>query len=136
VGRPPARSLVLVVRHAPGRLLPPIRSRCRRLTLRPLGEADVVAAAAAALGDAADEAALRQAAAAADGSVARAIALSGGPQLALRDKGIDLLGRLPETDPRALHALGDSLERASDDLFEIFIQTARNRASGPPPRGG
>src|SRR5262245_4553568 len=33
---PPAKSLLLVVSHAPGRLLPTIRSRCRRLALRPL----------------------------------------------------------------------------------------------------
>jgi DNA polymerase-3 subunit delta' len=127
---PPPRSLFLVVSHAPGRLLPTIRSRCRRLTLRPLDEADVVAAAAAAVGEAADEGALRQAAAAADGSVARAIALSGGAQLVLRDKVIDLLDRLPATDLRALHALADSLERGNDDLFEIFIETARNWLSG------
>jgi DNA polymerase-3 subunit delta' len=123
---PPPRALFLVVSHAPGRLLPPIRSRCRRLTLRPLDEADVVQAAVTALGDGADEAALRQVAPAADGSVARAIALAGGPQLALRDKVIDLLDRLPATDPRALHTLGDSLERGGDELFDIFIETARN----------
>ena len=122
---PPPRSLFLLGSHAPGRLLPTIRSRCRRLTLRPLGEDDVVRAAAAALGDAADRTALRAAAGAADGSVARAIALSGGPQLALRDKVIELLARLPATDPRALHALGDSLDRGADDLFDIFIETAR-----------
>jgi DNA polymerase-3 subunit delta' len=123
---PPPRSLFLVVSHAPGRLLPTIRSRCRSLVLRPLDEADVVAAATAALGGAADEETLRRAAAAADGSVARAIALSGGPQLALRDKVIDLLERLPATDPRALHNLGDSLERGGDDLYDIFIETTRN----------
>jgi DNA polymerase-3 subunit delta' len=32
---------------------------------------------------------------------------------------------LPATDPRALHALGDSLDRGADDLFDIFIETAR-----------
>jgi DNA polymerase-3 subunit delta' len=133
---PPPRSLFLVVSHAPGRLLPTIRSRCRRLTLRPLDAADVAAAAMAALGADADEAALRQAAAAADGSVARAIALSGGPQLALRDKMIDLLGRLPATDPRALHALGDSLERGGDGLFEIFTETARDWLSAQLDRTG
>src|SRR5262249_25671676 len=37
---PPPRSLFLVVSHAPGRLLPTIRSRCRRLTLRALDEED------------------------------------------------------------------------------------------------
>ncbi len=133
---PPPRSLFLVVSHAPGRLLPTIRSRCRRLTLRPLDQADVVKAATAALGEAADEAVLRQAAAAADGSVARAIALSGGPQLALREKVIDLLERLPAADPRALHALGDSLERGGDDLYDIFIETARNWLSARLDRGG
>jgi DNA polymerase-3 subunit delta' len=133
---PPPRSLFLVVSHSPGRLLPTIRSRCRRLTLRPLGDADVVAAAAAALGGDADEATLRQAAAAADGSVARATALSGGPQLALRDKVIDMLEALPATDPRALHALGDSLERGDDALFEIFIETAQSWLSGRLDRGG
>jgi DNA polymerase-3 subunit delta' len=133
---PPPRSLFLVVSHAPGRLLPTIRSRCRRLTLRPLGEADVVAAAAAALGGDADEATLRQAAAAAGGSVSRVIALSGGPQLALRDKVIDMLEALPATDPRALHALGDSLERGGDDLFEIFVETAQNWLSSRLDRGG
>jgi DNA polymerase III subunit delta' len=123
---PPPRSLFLVVSHAPGRLLPTIRSRCRRLTLRPLAEDDVVAAATAALGGTADEAVLRAAAPAAGGSVARVIALAGGPQLALRDKVIELLDRLPATDPRALHALGDSLERGDGALFEIFIETARD----------
>jgi DNA polymerase-3 subunit delta' len=98
--------------------------------------ADVVAAAAAALGEAADPAVLQQAAAAADGSVARVIALSGGPQLALRDKVIDMLEALPATDPRALHALGDSLERGDDALFEIFIETAQSWLSGRLDRGG
>src|SRR3977135_2812172 len=87
---PPARSLFLAVSHAPGRLLPTIRSRCRRLSLRPLDEADVAQAAASALGDT-DEATLRQAAGAADGSGARAIALYGGPQAAPRGQGIHLL---------------------------------------------
>jgi len=125
-----------VVSRAPGRLLPTIRSRCRRLTLRPLDDADVVRAAANALGEAADEAVLRQAAPAAGGSVARAIALSGGPQLALRDKVIEILEALPATDPRALHALGDNLERGGDDLFEIFIETAQGWLSGRLDRGG
>ncbi len=36
---PPARSVLLLVCHAPGAILPTIRSRCRRLTLRPLPDA-------------------------------------------------------------------------------------------------
>jgi DNA polymerase-3 subunit delta' len=42
---PPAKSLLLVVSHAPGRLLPTIRSRCRRLALRALSPDDVARAA-------------------------------------------------------------------------------------------
>src|SRR3546814_4565127 len=33
---PPPRALLLLVSHAPGGLLPTIRSRCRRLVLNPL----------------------------------------------------------------------------------------------------
>ena len=33
---PPANAVLLMVAHAPGRLLPTIRSRCRRLALPPL----------------------------------------------------------------------------------------------------
>ncbi len=38
---PPARTVLLLVSHHPGRLLPTIRSRCRQLALRPLPEAEV-----------------------------------------------------------------------------------------------
>jgi DNA polymerase-3 subunit delta' len=122
---PPPRSLFLLVSHAPGRLLPTIRSRCRRLMLRPLGQGDVVRAASAALGVAADEAALVAAAAAARGSVARALALSGGPMLALREKVAEMLKALPATDPRALHALGDQLDR-DRGLLEVFVGAVRD----------
>jgi DNA polymerase-3 subunit delta' len=126
---PPTRSLFLLVSHAPGRLLPTIRSRCRRLTLRPLGQGDVVRAAAVALsvapGAAGDDPALVAAAAAARGSVARAIALAGGPMLALREKVAALLQALPATDPRALHALGDQLDR-DRGLTEVFVGAIRD----------
>src|ERR1700677_2098107 len=36
---PPRQSLFLLVSHSPGRVLPPILSRCRRLPLRPLSNA-------------------------------------------------------------------------------------------------
>src|SRR5690606_22739828 len=41
---PPKRSLFLVLTHAPGKLLPTIRSRCLPLTLSPLSEQDLAAA--------------------------------------------------------------------------------------------
>ncbi|HZP70451.1 MAG TPA: DNA polymerase III subunit delta' [Pseudolabrys sp.] len=118
---PPQRSLLLLVSHAPGRELATIRSRCRRLLLRPLDAADVARAVAAATGrDAADEE-IRQAAAAAEGSVGRAFALLDGESLALRSKVLDLLARLPDLDPRALHALGDSLGGSEPRVLDAFM---------------
>jgi DNA polymerase-3 subunit delta' len=118
---PPPRTLLILISHAPGRELPTIRSRCRRLLLRPLASADVARAAAAATGRDSDEPALREAAAAADGSVARALALLDGPALALRQRVTDLFAQLPNPDPRALHALGDALGGTDPQTLAAFI---------------
>jgi DNA polymerase-3 subunit delta' len=109
--------------------LPTIRSRCRRLTLKPLGQGDVVRAASVALGVDAADPALAKAAAAARGSVARAIALAGGPMLALREKVAELLAALPATDPQTLHAIGDQLER-DRALLDVFVGAIRDWLSG------
>jgi DNA polymerase-3 subunit delta' len=123
---PPRRCLFLIVSHAPGRLLATIRSRCRRLLLRPLAAADIARAVGAALGRDPEDAAVQKAAAAADGSVAHAIALIGGPLLAVRERVIELLARLPATDPRALHALAESLERADRLVLTTFVDVVRD----------
>ena len=39
---PPPNAVLLIVAHAPGRLLPTIRSRCRRLALHPLSDDTVI----------------------------------------------------------------------------------------------
>ena len=118
---PPARSLLLLVSNAPGRVLPTIRSRCRRLLLRPLAAADVARAVAVATDRSADDVEVRQAAAAADGSVARALALLDGKALALRQRVLDLFAQLPDPDPRALHALGDALGGNEPQTLASFI---------------
>ncbi len=118
---PPERTLLLLISHAPGRELPTIRSRCRRLLLRPLDADDVTRAVAAATGRAADDPELREAAAAADGSVARALGLLDGPALALRQKVLSLFAQLPAPDPRALHALGDALGGSEPQTLLAFM---------------
>jgi DNA polymerase-3 subunit delta' len=123
---PPARTLFLVVSHAPGRLLPTIRSRCRRLGLRPLTPADVAAATAAALGRSPGDPEVEKAAALAEGSVARAITLLGGPALAVRERVAAMLAALPQVDGMALHVLGDLLGRADSSTFETFVDTLRD----------
>lgn len=127
---PPPKSLFLLVSHAPGRLLPTIRSRCRRLDLKPLGEHDVVRATTAALGAEADDPTIAKAAAASGGSVARAIAMAGGPMLVLREEVVKLLRALPATDASALHALGDALDRGDRSLFDVFVGAIRDWLSG------
>jgi DNA polymerase III subunit delta' len=94
----------------------------------------------AALGRDSDEAAVQKAAAAADGSVAHAIALLGGPLLAVRERVIELLALLPETDRRAMHALAESLERADRLVLATFVDVVRDwlsaRLAGELREGG
>jgi DNA polymerase III subunit delta' len=118
---PPPRTLLLLISHAPGRELPTIRSRCRRLLLRPLGTADVVHALAEATGRAADDAEVATAAGASDGSVARALQLLDEAALALRQRVLDLFTQLPDPDPRALHALGDALGGTDPQTLATFM---------------
>lgn len=118
---PPQRSLILLVSNAPGRELPTIRSRCRRLLLRPLEDEDVARALAEATGRAPQDAEIQQAVAAAEGSVGRALGLLEGQALALRQRVLDLLVQLPDVDPRALHALGDAMGGADPKVLDAFM---------------
>jgi DNA polymerase III subunit delta' len=118
---PPPKSLFLIVSHQPGRLLPTIRSRCRRLTLNPLAPTDVVAAAAVARPDL-ERAALERAAAIAEGSVRRAITLAGGEGVGLHAALTAILDRLPTLDIAAAHALADLCAgRAGDENFGLLL---------------
>ncbi|MGY3603646.1 DNA polymerase III subunit delta' [Bradyrhizobium sp. Leo121] len=119
---PPQQSLFLLVSHAPSRVLPTILSRCRKLLLRPLDTDDVIRAASAAAEMAPDDPALIEAAAAAEGSVARALNLLGGDALKLQQKTAALLATLPQVDPRELHALADSLGLSDRVALAAFIE--------------
>ena len=120
---PPPRALLLLVSNAPGRVLPTIRSRCRMLMLRPLAAEDVARAAAAALGESEVTPEIRAAAKAADGSVGRALMFLEGNALELRQKLIDMLDRLPELDPRGLHAIGDGIAGTEAATLAAFMDT-------------
>src|SRR5277367_2295168 len=72
---PPQRALLLLVCHSASRVLPTLRSRCAIMPMRPLADADVAQAAAAATGAEAGDPQVIAAAAAAEGSVARALSL-------------------------------------------------------------
>jgi DNA polymerase-3 subunit delta' len=133
---PPPRSLFLLVSSAAGRLLPTIRSRCRRLDLRPLATADVARAAAAATGQEPDDAEISAAAMAAEGSVARALTLLDGDAMALRRAVAAVLDSLPRPDPRALHALGETLGKVDQLGFEAFVDKVNGWLSERLEGGG
>ncbi len=122
---PPARALFLLVSHAPGRLLPTIRSRCRMVNLRPLAAEQVVEA----LEDLAptmpdlDRDRFAEAADASGGSVREALALLSGDGLAVRNATNVLLESLPDIDPKALHSLGERLQGDRGGALESFVGT-------------
>lgn len=120
---PPARALFLLVSHSPARVLATIQSRCRKLSLRPLATSDVMLAAATALDRNPDDPALREIADIAEGSVSRALTLSGGNALGMHQRTLDLLNTLPRVDARALHMLGDALPLNDRVSLRAFIDT-------------
>jgi DNA polymerase-3 subunit delta' len=120
---PPQLSLFLLISHSPARVLPTIQSRCRKLRLRSLSTEDVIRAAALASGREAGDSALKQAAAASEGSVAQALTLLGGDALKLQQRTAAMLATLPRVDPRELHALGDSLGLSDRVALSAFIDS-------------
>jgi DNA polymerase-3 subunit delta' len=120
---PPQQSLFLLLSHAPARVLPTILSRCRKLMLRPLSTKDVISAAAQAASLEADDPALIEAAAASEGSVGRALTLMGGDALKLQQRAAALLAKLPDVDPRELHALGDALGTSDRVALAAFVDS-------------
>lgn len=120
---PPQRALLLLVSHAAGRVPATLRSRCRVITLRSLAQSDVVAALTAAGGIAPTDPQVLAAAAAGEGSVARALALLDEGALALRQRALDLLNGLPALDANGMHALGDALAGTDPAPLASFIDT-------------
>jgi DNA polymerase-3 subunit delta' len=93
---PPPRGVLLMVSHSPGRLLPTIRSRCRRLAFRPLGVEPTAAFMRERTGADA-ESALRLAHMG-DGAPGRALQLAAAQAIAVDDAARDLIADLPRLD--------------------------------------
>jgi DNA polymerase-3 subunit delta' len=107
---PPRRTLLLLVAHSPGRLLPTIRSRCRRLTLAPLPP-DIVGELLARYRPDLPEAEAAAVTALAAGSIGRALDLAAAGGVELYRSVVALLSRDRGIDPAALHAFADRLAR-------------------------
>lgn len=109
---PPRQSIFLLISHSPGRLLPTIRSRCRKLMLSSLNDRDLLQVVAAHFPELnKDE--LHLAAQLAEGRPGSALALARDGGLELFREMIALLMALPQPDLAALHVLGDRLSRVN-----------------------
>jgi DNA polymerase III subunit delta' len=145
---PPRRSMLILVSHSPGGLLPTIRSRCRKLALKPLSEAEVVRLIGRYRPDLGDDdaGALAQLA---EGSIGRALDLVDAGGLDLYRSLLKLLGRLPELDAAALHGFADRLARPEAEdtyrtvtelltqfLARMIREAAHGAAEGGPGENG
>jgi DNA polymerase-3 subunit delta' len=137
---PRPNSVLLIVAHAPGRLLPTIRSRCRRLALQPLANDTVMQLLSDyAPGISADEKAAL--AGLAEGSIGRALELASAGSLGLYREMVDVLATLPDLDMPRLHTFAERFtkrgEEANGDwrtlnyLFDGWLKgLARHWAAG------
>lgn len=135
---PPANCLFLIVSHNPGRLLPTIRSRCRRLDFQSLGD-DVMAAV---LERELPQLPLQQRqriVCAAGGSAGRALALAELDLVALEEAALRILREGDATSGRRSDLALELGKRGAGDRYAAFLDllpslVAREaRAmSGPP----
>ena len=117
---PPPATLFLLVTHAPGRLLPTIRSRCRMLQLQPLN-LNVVMDLLATHQPEIEEHERATLANLAGGSIGAAVALSEAGGLAMYREMVNLLSDIKSLNIEALHALGDRLARTGNGAaYETF----------------
>jgi DNA polymerase-3 subunit delta' len=136
---PPQRAILLLVSHAQGRALATIRSRCRKLALKPLGSELIraeMARQASALGldpiSAVDEALIARLA---DGSIGRALGLRVSGGLVQARALEESLQRWPNISESAIQALLDAaLSRRRSDAFDtlgrLIVDTLRAAARG------
>ncbi len=102
---PPPNGVLLMVSHAPGRLLPTIRSRCRRLAFQPLGQDATATFLQARLDITAEDA--HRLAKMAGGAPGRAMTLAAAEALVLDDAARAILADLPRVDDAMALSLAD-----------------------------
>lgn len=114
---PPEKTLLVLVSHNPGRLLPTVRSRCRQLALPPL-DTEIVEQLLEnhlpGLGQD-DRATLARLS---EGSIGRALDLYEAGGLDLYRQLVEMMGHLPQVDIERLHEIGDIL--AQDSQGSLF----------------
>jgi DNA polymerase-3 subunit delta' len=130
---PPPSTVFLLVSHAPERLLPTIRSRCRLLRFSPLGDDAMTSALTAALPDA-DEGEIAALARVGEGAPGRAIAWRGLDVDAL-DQTMDALVREGDPTNKRRAELAQSLAlKSAQPRYEAFLARAPSRIAAEAKR--
>ena len=142
---PPPRGVLLLVTHAPGRLLATLRSRCRRLAFAPWPLERLIDFAVARTGLAEDEAG--RLAVMARGAPGRVLSLAAAGALQADDAAAALIQGLPTADEHALQAMADSFrgadgagrfaltfDRLAERLRMAILETAGEGASSAAER--
>jgi DNA polymerase-3 subunit delta' len=119
---PPARTLIILIAHAPSRLLPTIRSRCRALTLRPLTNpqvTEILARKSTGL----SKSDLQIISDISDGSPGRALELAQAGGLELYRELMGLVEPLPRIDTERLHTASDKFGGAAGEAsYRTFLE--------------
>ncbi len=130
---PPGDSLFLLVSHAPARLLPTIRSRCRMLRFAPLADDAMTAALRAQLPEAPPRE-IAELVAAGDGAPGRALRFAG-LDVAGLDRAMDALIRSGDRDNGERSALARALSgKAAQPRYELFLERAPSRIAAEARR--
>ena len=117
---PPANTIFFLVAHAPGRLLPTIRSRCRRLDLNLLDDDAMASILEVKLPQQAAAERLRIASMAA-GSVGRAIGLAALDLAKLEQTAVQILRQGDPTNGRRSELASDLGKKAAAERYAAFL---------------
>ena len=120
---PPANSIFFLVSHAPGRLLPTIRSRCRRLDFQSLGD-DVMASILEARAPELSAAERKKIIPMAFGSAGRALAFAELGLAKLEDAALAILRQGDPTNARRSELALELGKRGAGDRYAAFLDLA------------
>jgi DNA polymerase III subunit delta' len=140
---PPKRALLILVSHAPGGLLPTIRSRCRKLHLSPLDDENVQILLNRFAPDI-DPALAAMSTRLAEGSIGRALEIAANDGPTVLADAVRVFGEAPPIDRKRLHEVtekwlrrgrgedGDPLAGRMELVLWWLGQGVRRLASGQP----
>jgi DNA polymerase-3 subunit delta' len=126
---PPPNTIFLLVSHAPGRLLPTIRSRCRRLDFSKLDDdamTSILQARAPSLGAAERDRVIAMA----NGSAGRALGFAEFGLAKIEDSALAILRQGDPTNGRRSDLAQELGKRGAGDRYAAFLDIARRSSPG------